>query len=118
MIDVQGVINVNQTAGNTFVYGPGNNAEYGLALTMIGSIAQMNLGYTSSNAGDLRLKDNTIHFSAIGDLGVQYRLLPNVGLFLQPEVSYYFKPTNPVLETYRTEHPLTFSLGVGARFSF
>ena len=68
--------------------------------------------------GDLRLKDNTIHFSAIGDLGVQYRLLPNVGLFLQPEVSYYFKPTNPAIETYRTEHPLTFSLGVGARFSF
>ena len=68
--------------------------------------------------GDLRLKDDTIHFSAIGDLGVQYRLLPNVGLFLQPEVSYYFKPATPVLETYRTEHPLTFSLGVGARFSF
>ena len=72
----------------------------------------------SGKFGDLRLKDNTVHFSAVGDLGVQYRLLPNVGLFLQPEVSYYFKPTDPVLETYRTEHPLTFSLGVGARFSF
>lgn len=72
----------------------------------------------SGKFGDLRFKDNTIHWSAVGDLGVQYRLHPNVGLFLQPEVSYYFKPTDPVLETYRTEHPLTFSLGVGARFSF
>ncbi len=66
----------------------------------------------------LRLKDNTVHCSAVGALGVQYRLHPNVGLFLQPEVSYYFKPANPALETYRTEHPLTFSLGVGARFAF
>ena len=66
----------------------------------------------------LRLKDNTVHCSAVGALGVQYRLHPNVGLFLQPEVSYYFKPANPALETYRTEHPLTFNLGVGARFAF
>ena len=66
----------------------------------------------------LRLKDDTVHCSAVGALGVQYRLHPNVGLFLQPEVSYYFKPANPALETYRTEHPLTFSLGVGARFAF
>ena len=72
----------------------------------------------SGKFDELRLKDNTVHFSAVGDLGVQYRLLPNVGLFLQPEVSYYFKPANPALETYRTEHPLTFSLGVGARFAF
>ncbi len=67
---------------------------------------------------NLRVKDNTVHCSAVGALGVQYRLHPNVGLFLQPEVSYYFKPSNPALETYRTEHPLTFSLGVGARFAF
>ena len=72
----------------------------------------------SGKFGDLRVKDNTVHFSAVGDLGVQYRLLPNVGLFLQPEVSYYFKPSAPAMETYRTAHPLTFSLGVGARFSF
>lgn len=68
--------------------------------------------------GILRVKDNTVHCSAVGALGVQYRLHPNVGLFLQPEVSYYFKPANPALETYRTEHPLTFNLGVGARFAF
>ena len=72
----------------------------------------------SGKFGDLRVKDNTVHFSAVGDLGVQYRLLPNVGLFLQPEVSYYFKPSAPAMETYRTAHPLTFSLGVGARFAF
>ena len=68
--------------------------------------------------GDGRFKDNTVHWSAVGNLGIQYRLHPNVGLFLQPEVSYYFKPTSPAIQTYRTEHPLTFNLGVGARFAF
>ena len=72
----------------------------------------------SGNFSDIRLKDDTIHWSAVGNLGVQYRLHPNVGLFLQPEVSYYFKPTSPAIQTYRTEHPLTFNLGVGARFAF
>ena len=72
----------------------------------------------SGNFADIRLKDDTIHWSAVGNLGVQYRLHPNVGLFLQPEVSYYFKPSSPAIQTYRTEHPLTFNLGVGARFAF
>ena len=68
--------------------------------------------------GDVRFKDSTVHWSAVGDLGVQYRLHPNVGLFLQPEVSYYFKPSAPGVDTYRTEQPLTFSLGAGVRFAF
>ena len=74
------------------------------------------LVYGKFGAG--RFKDNTVHWSAVGDLGVQYRLHPNVGLFLQPEVSYYFKPSAPGVETYRTEQPLTFSLGAGVRFAF
>ena len=74
------------------------------------------LVYGKFGAG--RFKDNTVHWSAVGDLGVQYRLHPNVGLFLQPEISYYFKPSAPGVETYRTEQPLTFSLGAGVRFAF
>ena len=67
---------------------------------------------------NLHLKDNTIHWSVAGDIGIQYRLLPSVGVFLQPEISYYFKPSEPTIKTYRTEHPLTLSLGAGLRFSF
>ena len=75
MMDVQGVVNVNQSAGTTYVYGPGNNAEYGLALTMIGSIAQLNLGNSVSYAGDLRLKEGSdltvknLHLSTNGSSG-------------------------------------------------
>ena len=68
--------------------------------------------------GSDRVKDNTLNWSIVGDLGIQYDLSKNVGLFLAPEMSYYFKPENPVLQTYRTENPLVFTVGAGLRFSF
>ena len=67
--------------------------------------------------GTDRIKDNTLNWSIIGDLGIQYDLTKNVGVFLAPEVSYYFKPENPVIQTYRTENPLMFTVGAGLRFS-
>ncbi len=67
--------------------------------------------------GTDRIKDNTLNWSIIGDLGIQYDLSKNVGVFLAPEVSYYFKPENPVIQTYRTENPLMFTVGAGLRFS-
>ena len=67
--------------------------------------------------GSDRVKDNTLNWSIVGDLGIQYDLSKNVGLFLSPEVSYFFKPENPVLQTYRTENPLMFTVGAGLRFS-
>ena len=67
--------------------------------------------------GSDRVKDNTLNWSIVGDLGIQYDLTNNVGVFLAPEVSYYFKPENPVLQTYRTENPLMFTVGAGLRFS-
>lgn len=67
--------------------------------------------------GTDRITDNTLNWSIIGDLGIQYDLTKNVGIFLAPEVSYYFKPENPVIQTYRTENPLVFTVGAGLRFS-
>ena len=67
--------------------------------------------------GTDRIKDDTLNWSIIGDLGIQYDLSKNVGVFLAPEVSYYFKPENPVIQTYRTENPLMFTVGAGLRFS-
>ena len=67
--------------------------------------------------GSERLKDDTIHWSVVGDVGLQYCLSPNIGLFLQPEISYYFKPAAPAIQTYRTGHPLVFSVGAGLRFT-
>ena len=68
--------------------------------------------------GDNRLKDNTFHWSVIAGAGVRYELFENVGLFLQPEVSYYFKPSSPAILTYRTDNPVMITLGAGVRFEF
>ncbi len=50
-------------------------------------------------------------------LGLQYNLTPNIGLFAEPSLQYYI-PTGSDIETYRTEHPFTFSLPLGIRFTW
>ena len=50
-------------------------------------------------------------------LGLQYNLTPNIGLFAEPSLQYYI-PMQSDIETYRTEHPFTFSLPLGIRFTW
>ena len=50
-------------------------------------------------------------------LGLQYHLTPNIGLFAEPSLQYYI-PMQTDIETYRTEHPFTFSLPLGIRFTW
>jgi hypothetical protein len=72
---------------------------------------------TTTKWGAARIKDNGLNWSFIGDLGVQYDLFRNAGLFVAPEVSYFFKPSDPAVITYRDEHPLTFNVAVGMRIT-
>lgn len=65
-----------------------------------------------------KLTDNSFHWSVTGDMGIQYEVFPGIGIFFEPEVSYYFKPEYSAILTYRTENPLMFSLGAGLRFNF
>ena len=67
--------------------------------------------------GTERKTDPSFHWSIAGDAGIQYELYPGIGLYLQPEISYYFKPSDTNLQTSRIDNPLMFSLGVGLRFS-
>ena len=50
-------------------------------------------------------------------LGLQYNFTPNIGLFAEPSLQYYI-PMQTDIETYRTEHPFTFSLPLGIRFTW
>ena len=50
-------------------------------------------------------------------LGLQYNLTPNIGFFAEPSLQYYI-PTGSDIETYRTEHPFTFSLPIGIRITW
>ena len=50
-------------------------------------------------------------------LGLQYNFTPRIGLFAEPSLQYYI-PTGSSIETYRTEHPFTFTLPLGIRFTW
>ena len=63
-------------------------------------------------------RDKTFNWSVMTDVSLQYALTKYLGLYIQPEVSYYFKPSAPALRTYRTEHPLMVTVGAGLRIGF
>ena len=50
-------------------------------------------------------------------LGLQIHLTPHVGFFVEPSLQYYI-PMKSDIETYRTEHPFTFSLPLGIRLTW
>ena len=56
-------------------------------------------------------------FSTTFGLGLQYHVTPNVGFFAEPSLQYYI-PMQSDIENYRTEHPFTFSLPLGIRFTW
>ena len=56
-------------------------------------------------------------FSTTFGLGLQIHLTPNVGFFVEPSLQYYI-PMKTDIETYRTEHPFTFSLPLGIRLTW
>ena len=56
-------------------------------------------------------------FSTTFGLGLQIHLTPSVGFFVEPSLQYYI-PIKTDIETYRTEHPFTFSLPLGIRLTW
>ena len=68
-------------------------------------------------AGDKTTIRAPWQFSTTLGLGLQYDVTPYIGLFAEPSLQYYI-PTGTQIETYRTEHPFTFSLPLGIRFTW
>ena len=60
---------------------------------------------------------STWQFSTTLGLGLQFHLTPNIGFFVEPSLQYYI-PMKTDIETYRTEHPFTFFLPLGIRFTW
>jgi hypothetical protein len=59
----------------------------------------------------VRFKEPGIQLAAVGDAAVRFDITRNLGIFLAPELSYWFTQTN--LPTYNTENPLNLSLKAG-----
>ncbi len=67
----------------------------------------------SSTLDSRAIEEKDWHISADGALGLQYKVSKWLGVYAEPEVGYYFTPTN--LNTIRTENPLNFNLNFGVR---
>ena len=82
--------------------------------------APLSTGYFVNGMKELEEK-STLHaplqWSVGTGLGLQYNLTPNIGFFAEPSLQYYI-PTGSDIETYRTEHPFTFSLPIGIRITW
>lgn len=70
----------------------------------------------AARLGGRTVREPAVQWSAAAAVGAQYRLGEVVGLYFEPDLSYYFTRTD--LQTARTHSPLTFTLRLGVRFSF
>jgi RNA polymerase sigma-70 factor (ECF subfamily) len=58
-----------------------------------------------------------LQWSTSVGVGIQYDITPHIGFYLEPSLQYFI-PMHTDIETYRTEHPFTFSLPIGIRFTW
>ena len=58
-----------------------------------------------------------LQWSINASTGVQYHFTPRISLYIEPTVNYYI-PDGSGLRTIRKEHPVTFTVPVGLRFSW
>ena len=98
------------TAGNVDFYAAAGGAvEKGVKVTY-----QMKSAAGSGKTSDSHVKG--LQFSAKAATGLEYRFGKgkNVGLYLEPGVTYYFDSDLPA--SIRTDHPLQFEAQAGIRF--
>ena len=56
-------------------------------------------------------------FSVLGAGGLQWNILPRLGLYVEPELSWTLPSDKQALMTYRQEHPLVFTVATGFRIN-
>ena len=58
-----------------------------------------------------------LQWSVNASAGVQFDIVPSVGVYAEPGISYYFDNGSDIRTIYKDE-PLNFNLNVGMRFNF
>lgn len=95
---------------------------YGTAQTMLELPLRSTLQRSSFVGGHqietepLRLSPSVQWSLGIG-AGLEYRLTPVIGFYAEPSLQYFFK-TSDGLDSYRTAHPVNFSIPFGIRITF
>ena len=66
---------------------------------------------------DQEMGKDRMQWSIGGSLGVQYHIVPHVGLYAEPGIRYYFNNGSSISNFYK-DKPTNFSLQFGLRFDF
>ena len=56
-----------------------------------------------------------LQWSTSVGVGIQYDITPHIGFYLEPSLQYFFNDGSSI-KSYRTVHPLNFTLPIGIRF--
>ena len=56
-----------------------------------------------------------LQWSTSVGVGIQYDITPHIGFYIEPSLQYFFNNGSDI-KSYRTEHPLNFTLPIGIRF--
>lgn len=66
---------------------------------------------------DQKMDKDRMQWSIGGSLGVQYHIVPQVGLYAEPGIRHYFNNGSSISNFYK-DKPTNFNLQLGLRFSF
>ena len=69
-----------------------------------------------AKVGDERLHEKQLLFGVNGSMGLQVNIVPMVGLYLEPEVTYALNKGS--IETFRSDEPFVVTVRGGLRFNF
>ncbi len=69
------------------------------------------------NSTKRSIKPKELEWSANAAVGVQCNILPQLGIFVEPGISYHFK-SNASVRTIYTDKPTNFTIGFGLRWTF
>lgn len=67
--------------------------------------------------GGQRISGDGFSLSLLGAGGIQFNMSRHVGLYAEPQISWRIPMGTPVLQTYRSTHPLMFSVETGIRIN-
>ena len=69
-----------------------------------------------AKVGDERLHEKQVLFGLNGAIGLQVNIVPMVGLYFEPEISYALNEGS--IETFRSDEPFVVTVRGGLRFNF
>jgi opacity protein-like surface antigen len=83
-----------------------------------GGQAEWNVKAEANTDGvDQEMKKDRMQWSIGGSLGLQYNLLPQIGLYAEPGIRHYFDNGSSISNFYK-DKPTSFNLQLGLRFNF